>query len=155
MSSCMCSIWLVVQSLRVWLVETVAPQMGQYMSSAPSVPSPVPLSRTPSSIQWLTVSIHLCIFQALAEPFRRQLYQAPVRKHFPGFRIVYGLDIQVEQSLYGLFFSLCMSHCLHNTSHKYFIPPSKKVWSIHKLVFPVLQLRMVCELYLGHSELLG
>jgi hypothetical protein len=29
----------------------------------------------------MAVSIHLCIYQALAEPLRRQLYQAPVSKH--------------------------------------------------------------------------
>jgi hypothetical protein len=30
------------------------------------------------SVQWMTVSIHFCICQALAEPCRRQLCQAPV-----------------------------------------------------------------------------
>jgi hypothetical protein len=35
---------------------------------------------SPWSIQWLSVSICLCICQALAEPLRRQLYQAPVSK---------------------------------------------------------------------------
>ena len=36
----------------------------------------------PCSVQWLAGSICLCVCQALAEPLRRQLYQAPVRKHF-------------------------------------------------------------------------
>jgi hypothetical protein len=36
--------------------------------------------RTPCSVQWLAVSICLYICQALAEPLRRQLYQAPVSK---------------------------------------------------------------------------
>jgi len=34
------------------------------------------------SVQWLAVSICLCICHALAEPLRRQLYQAPVSMHF-------------------------------------------------------------------------
>jgi hypothetical protein len=29
----------------------------------------------------MAVNIYFCICQALAEPLRRQLYQAPVRKH--------------------------------------------------------------------------
>jgi hypothetical protein len=34
------------------------------------------------SVQWLAESICLCICQTLTEPFRRQVYQAPVSKHF-------------------------------------------------------------------------
>jgi hypothetical protein len=34
------------------------------------------------SVQWLAESIHLCICQALAEPIRRQPYQASISKHF-------------------------------------------------------------------------
>jgi hypothetical protein len=34
------------------------------------------------SVQWLAVSIQICICQALTEPFRRQLFQIPVNKHF-------------------------------------------------------------------------
>jgi hypothetical protein len=37
---------------------------------------------TQCSPQWLAASIYLCIRQALAEPLRRQLYQAPVSMHF-------------------------------------------------------------------------
>jgi hypothetical protein len=29
----------------------------------------------------MAVSIHFCIYRALAEPLRRELYQAPVSKH--------------------------------------------------------------------------
>jgi hypothetical protein len=32
------------------------------------------------SVQWMAVSIHFCVSQALAEPLCRQLYQAPVSK---------------------------------------------------------------------------
>jgi hypothetical protein len=38
----------------------------------------------------MTVSIHLCICQALAEPLRRQLYQAPVSKILLASAIVSG-----------------------------------------------------------------
>jgi hypothetical protein len=34
-------------------------------------------------------------------------------------------------------------------------PPSKKDWSICTLVFLLLELHVVCELYLGYSKLLG
>jgi hypothetical protein len=44
------------------------------------------------SIQWMTVSIHFCICQALAENFRRQLYQAPVSKLLLSYAIVFGFD---------------------------------------------------------------
>jgi hypothetical protein len=65
----------------VWLVDNVAPlPMGLQTLSAPSVPSPTPPSGTPLLVQWLAVSLPLCICQALAEPLRRQLYQAPVSK---------------------------------------------------------------------------
>ena len=36
-----------------------------------------------------------------------------------------------------------------------FCYPSKKDWSIHTLIFLLLELHVVCELYLGYSELLG
>ena len=50
--------------------------------SAPSVLSLAPSLGTLCSVQWLAMSIRLCICQALAGPLRRQLYQAPFRKHF-------------------------------------------------------------------------
>ena len=50
----------------------------------PSAPWVLPLALllgTLCSVQWLAKSIHFYIFQALAEPLRRQLYWAPVSKH--------------------------------------------------------------------------
>jgi hypothetical protein len=38
----------------------------------------------------MIVSLHICISQALAEPLRRQLYQAPVTKHLLASTIVSG-----------------------------------------------------------------
>jgi hypothetical protein len=36
-----------------------------------------------------------------------------------------------------------------------FVPPSMKEQSVHTLVFLLLELHLVCELYLGYSKLLG
>jgi hypothetical protein len=90
------------------------------------------------SVQWLAVGIHLCICQALAEPLRRQLYQAPVSKHFmastivSGFGSVYGVNPQVGLSLDGLYFSFYSTICLRISSHEYFDPLSKKDQSNHQ-----------------------
>ena len=63
------------------------------------------------------------------------------------------MDLQVLQSLDGLSFSLCFTPCLHISSCEYFVTLSKKNPSIHTLVFLLLELHIVHELYLGHSEL--
>jgi hypothetical protein len=59
-------------------------------SSAPWVLSLAPPLGTTCSVQWLAANIHLCICQALAEPLRRQLYQAPLSNHFLSPTIVSG-----------------------------------------------------------------
>ena len=41
-----------------------------------------------------------------------------------------------------------------NSFHGYFVPPPKKDWSIHTLVF-LLEFHVFCKLYLGYSETLG
>jgi hypothetical protein len=64
------------------------------------------------------------------------------------------MDPQVGQSLEGLSFCLCSTLCLCICSCEYFVPPSKKDQSIHTLVFFLLELHVVCELYLSYSELL-
>ena len=111
-----------------WLIFLFYLSMGLQTPSTPLVPSLTSLLGTPHSVQWLAASILLCICQALAEPLRRQLYQAPVSKYFLASTIVSicGMDPQVGQSLYGLFFSLCSTLCLHISSLEYFVPPSKK-----------------------------
>jgi hypothetical protein len=45
------------------------------------------------SVQWLTVSICICISQVLAEPLRGQPYQAPVSKRFLALTIVWGFSV--------------------------------------------------------------
>ena len=61
-----------------WLVRSFVPPMGLQAPSTPWVHSLTPPLGTLSSVQGFAESIHLCICQALAEPLRRQLYQAPV-----------------------------------------------------------------------------
>jgi len=106
----------------VWLVDIVVLPMELQTPSAPSVLSLNHHLETLCSVQWMTVSIPLCIFHVLAEPLRRQLYQAPISKHFLtsaivclGLVSVYGIDVQVGQSQDGLSFSLC-------STLEYFLP---------------------------------
>jgi hypothetical protein len=73
-----------------WLVHIVVPPMGLQTPSAPWVLSLAPSLGTLCSVQWMTVSIHFCISQALAEPLSRQLYQVPVSKLLLASAIVSG-----------------------------------------------------------------
>jgi hypothetical protein len=79
-------VYSLVGGLEFWelcLVDIVFPIELQ----TPSAPSVLPLTPplgTLCSIQWLAASICLCIFQVLAKPLRRQLYQAPLSMHFFG-----------------------------------------------------------------------
>jgi hypothetical protein len=57
-----------------WLVHIVVPPRGLQTPSAPWVLSLASSLRILCSVQWMTVSLHLCICQELAEPLRRQLY---------------------------------------------------------------------------------
>ena len=59
---------------RVWLVDIFVIPMGLQTPSSPSVLFLIPPLRNLSSVQWLAVSICLCICKALAEPLRRHLY---------------------------------------------------------------------------------
>ena len=63
------------------------------------------------------------------------------------------MDLQVGQFLDGFFVSLCSTFCI--CSHEYFVPSSEKKQSTYTLVFVLLELHVVCELYLGYSKLLG
>jgi hypothetical protein len=85
------------------LIDIIVLPMGLQNPLAPSVLSVTPPLGTLCSVQWLSASICLCICQALAEPLRRQLYQASVSKHLlastivSGFGDVYEVDSQVVQ----------------------------------------------------------
>jgi hypothetical protein len=64
------------------LVNIDVPSMGLQYASAPWVLSLAPSLGNLCSVQWMTMSIHFCISQALAEPHRGQLYYAPVSRLF-------------------------------------------------------------------------
>ena len=97
--------------------------------SAPGFLSLAPSLEILCSAQWMAMSIHFCISQALAEPLRRQLYQAPVSKNLLASTIVsrflvtvYRMDPQVGQSLDGLSFSFWFKLCLCISSMGILIP---------------------------------
>jgi hypothetical protein len=46
-------------------------------------------------VQWMAVSIHFCICQALEEPLKRQLYQAPDSKLLLAYAIVSGFGVSI------------------------------------------------------------
>jgi hypothetical protein len=76
--------------LGYWLVHIVVPPIGLQIPSAPWVFSLAPSLGTLCFVQWVAVNIHFCICQALAEPLRRDLYQAPVSKLLLASTIVSG-----------------------------------------------------------------
>jgi hypothetical protein len=63
-----------------WLVHIAVPPMGLQTPSVPCVLSLAPSLGILYSVQWMIVSIHFGICQALAEPLRRQLYKAQDRR---------------------------------------------------------------------------
>lgn len=71
------------------------PPLTLMADKTPSAPSVLPLTPFWSlcSVRWLAASIHICIAQDLAEPLRRQLYQAPVSKHFLASATVSGFGV--------------------------------------------------------------
>jgi hypothetical protein len=77
----------------LWLVDIIVLPMGLQTPSVPSVIFLIPQLGTLCSVQWLAVSICLCICQALAELLRRQLYQVSVCKHFLASPIVSGFGV--------------------------------------------------------------
>jgi hypothetical protein len=76
----------------VLLVDIIVIPMGFQTLSALSVLSLTPPLGSPCSVGCLAASICLCIGQALSEPLRSQLYQAPVNMHFLASAIVSGFD---------------------------------------------------------------
>ena len=101
--------------------------MGLQSPSTPLVLSLTPLLWTPCSVQWLVLSICPCICKALAGSLRRQPYQPLSRctswqpQRCLGLVTVYGMNLQVGQSLNGFSFSLCSTLYLHICSCEYFV----------------------------------
>jgi hypothetical protein len=115
------------------IVHIVAAPIRLQTSSALWVLYLAPSLGTLCSVQWMTVSIHFCICQAVAESLRRQFYQAPVSKLLlvSGFGGCLWNGSPVGQSLNGQSFSLCSELYLCNSFHRYIVPPSKRDQSIH------------------------
>jgi hypothetical protein len=72
-----------------WLVHIIVPPMELQTPSTPWVLSLTSSLGTLCFVQWMAVSIHVCICQALTEPLRSQLYQAPISKHLLASTIVH------------------------------------------------------------------
>ena len=110
----MCTPWLMTIFLGVLvdcLVDTVVLPVGLQSPWTPSAFSLSILLGTFGSVQWLAVSICLCICRALAGCRRRQPCQAPFSMLYLASTIVsgflYEMNSQVGHSLDGLSFSLC------------------------------------------------
>ena len=99
-----------LELLGIWLVDIVVLFMGLQTPSASSV-----LALTPP-LGFLP-SVHcICIGQALEDPLSRELYQAPVSKHFSASAILSGFGVciwdgSLDGAVFGwpfffLFFSL-------------------------------------------------
>ena len=86
------------------------------------------------SVQWLAVSICLCICQALAEPLKRQLYHASISMHFLATTKVSGFGVCIcDKSPGGAVFGWPLLQTpLHTLSLiwfcEYFVTFSKNDW---------------------------
>jgi hypothetical protein len=120
--------------------------MGLQIPSTPSVLSLTPLMQTLRSVQWLAANIQLCICKALAEPLRKQPYQAPFNMPFFTSKIVPGFGNCIwDGSPGGTVSGWPFLESLLNTLSPYlplwvFHSPSKKDQSTHTLVFLLIEL---------------
>jgi len=138
----------------LWLVAIIV-LMGLQTPSALSILSLTPPMGTLFSVQWLVVSVHFCICHALAEPLRRQLYQLPVSMHFLASAILSGFGgcmymrwIPRWGRLWMAISSVSAPNFVSISPPMNIFPPSKKDWSILTLVILLLELHVVCGLYL-------
>ena len=76
----------------VQLIDIVLP-MGLQSPSAPLVLTLALLLGSLGSVQWLAMSICICIGGVLVEPLSGQPYQAPVSKCFLASVIVWGIGV--------------------------------------------------------------
>jgi len=126
----MCTLEMVVLSLGA-LVGWYCCSHGVTSPSTPSILFLTPPMETPFSAQWFAASICLCIWHVLAEPLRRQLYQASKNMHFLPSTILsrFGGCMYMswiprwKQALKGHSFCLCSKVCLHISSYEYFCSP--------------------------------
>jgi hypothetical protein len=134
-----------------WLVDIVL-FVGLQSSLAPSVLSLTPPFRTLLSAQWVAVSTCLRTCQALAEPLRRQLYQAPVNIHFLAPTVVSSFGDCIWNGSPGgavsgwPFLQPLNLTCLYICSYEvfFFFSSSKKDRNTQTLVFFLFELYVVC-----------
>jgi hypothetical protein len=103
----------------------------------------------------MAVSMHLCICEALAEPLRRELYQVPLSKNLLASTTVAGFGDFKWDGSPGESVSRWLFLQSLTPSMGVLFPPSEMDRSIHTMVFLLREFHVVCELYLGYSELLG
>ena len=143
-----------------WLVHIVVPPMGMQTTLAPWVLRLGPSLGILCSVQWMAVSIHLCICEALAEPLRRQLYQASVSKILLASIIVSGFGGCIWDgfprwgSLWMVMPSVSAPHFVSVTPPIGILFPLLRRTKVSTLGL-LLELHVVYKLYLGYSELLG
>jgi hypothetical protein len=143
------------------LVHIVVPPMGLQTSSALWLLSlALPLWTLAQSNGWLrsSTSVFARYQQSLSGDSYIKVLSAiscwDTQQHL-GLETVYGMVPLVGQSLDGLSFCLYSKLCLCVSSYGYFDPPSKKARSIHTVFFLLREFHVLCEFYLGYSELLG
>ena len=107
----MCTLWLLV-----YYLGALGILVGSYSFSFYGAAKPFsyfsPFSSSSIGYPMLSPKLDLCIYQALAEPLRRPLYQAPFIKHLfastimSGLVTIFWMDPQVGKSLDGLSFTI-------------------------------------------------
>jgi hypothetical protein len=106
-----------------WLVHIVVPPRVPKTPSAPWVLSLTPPLGTLCSVQCMVMNIHFCLCQALAESLKRQLYQAPVRKHLLASTIVSGFGNCTWDGSPGETVTEWLIFYMHNAIFYYILPP--------------------------------
>jgi len=152
MGQSMYSLWVVVQSL--W--DLVGWYCCSYGVANPFNPFSNFSNRDPILSSMVGCYICLCICHALAVPLRRQLYQVPVYMHFLGSSILSRFGGCICVSCIPTWGRLWMAVPSVSPSNfvsisipmNIFVPPFKRNWSIHTLVILLLELHVVCGLYL-------
>jgi hypothetical protein len=111
----------------IWPVDTVVPSIGLQNPLSSFRPFSNSSIWTPELCPMVGCELPLLyLSQALAQPLRRQPYQAPIREHFPASTIIFEFGGCIwDGSLDGLSFSLCCTLGLYISSCEYFVHPSK------------------------------
>ena len=126
------------------LVDVFVLPMRLQTPSAPSVLSQTPPLGISCSDEWLTKSMCLCIWKALAGSQETVisgfLHQAFLGIHKNAGVTLYGINHHVVQSLDDLSFSLCSILYLHVSSYEYLAPLLRRTkpptfWSSFSLSF--------------------